>query len=176
MNPPGVWLKTGTGLTNTHTARGFSVLYHVFVRKQCISGSALRHSSNLTLPYDTSIRDSFCLGTFADGLNRLPPRSLASSRACSLAIVIISLACVSSEWIIICNAFFTPKGGGGGVVPYIRYVGMCGAKGYGFLAVLVWNRVSISTILVWNRLWFEHSSWIRYVFFRRISYFFIIWR
>ena len=25
-----------TGLTNTHTARGFSVLYHVFARKQCI--------------------------------------------------------------------------------------------------------------------------------------------
>ena len=27
-----------------------------------------------------------------------------------------------------------------------------------FLAVLVWNRVSISTILVWNRVWFVHSS------------------
>ena len=25
-----------TGLTNTHTARGFSLLYHVFARKQCI--------------------------------------------------------------------------------------------------------------------------------------------
>ena len=25
-----------TGLTNTHTARGFSVLYHVFARKQYI--------------------------------------------------------------------------------------------------------------------------------------------
>ena len=32
---------------------------------------------------------------------------------------------------------------------------MCGAKGYGFLAVLVWNRVSISTIFVWNRLRFS---------------------
>ena len=176
MNPPGVWLKTGTGLTNTHTARGFSVLYHVFVRKQCISGSALRHSSNLTLPYDTSIRDSFCLGTFADGLNRLPPRSLASSRACSLAIVIISLCLRKQRVNHNLQRVFHPEGGGGGVVPYIRYVGMCGAKGYGFLAVLVWNRVSISTILVWNRVWFVHSSLELGMFFRRISYFFIIWR
>ena len=35
---------------------------------------------------------------------------------------------------------------------------MCGAKRYGFLAVLVWNMVSISTILVWNEVWFVHSS------------------
>ena len=27
--------------------------------------------------------------------------------------------------------------GPGGVLPYIGYIGMCGAKGYGFLAVLV---------------------------------------
>ena len=40
-----------TGLTNTHTARGFSVLYHVFARKQCILCSALRHKSYLTLCY-----------------------------------------------------------------------------------------------------------------------------
>ena len=35
---------------------------------------------------------------------------------------------------------------------------MCGAKRYGFLAVLVWNMVSISTILVLNKVWFVHSS------------------
>ena len=34
-------------LTNTETARGFSVRYHVFARKQCILGSALRHKSYL---------------------------------------------------------------------------------------------------------------------------------
>ena len=34
-------------------------------------------------------------------------------------------------------------GEGGGVLPYIGYIGMCGPKGYGFLAVLVINRVSI---------------------------------
>ena len=34
-------------------------------------------------------------------------------------------------------------GGGGGVLPYIGYIGMCGHKGYGFSAVLVINRVSI---------------------------------
>ena len=40
-----------TGLTNTHTASGFSVLYHVFARKQCILCSALRHKSYLTLSH-----------------------------------------------------------------------------------------------------------------------------
>ena len=69
-----------TKLTNTHKARGFSDLYHVFPRKQCILYSALRHKCYLTLPYVTSLRDSFCLGTFARGFIRLPPRSLASSR------------------------------------------------------------------------------------------------
>ena len=34
-------------------------------------------------------------------------------------------------------------GGGGGVLPYMGYIGMCGPKGYGFSAVLVINRVSI---------------------------------
>ena len=38
-----------TGLTNTHTVRGFSDLYHVFARKQCILCSALRHKSYLIL-------------------------------------------------------------------------------------------------------------------------------
>ena len=33
--------------------------------------------------------------------------------------------------------------GGGGVLPYMGYIGMCGAKGYGFSAVLVINKVSI---------------------------------
>jgi len=32
--------------------------------------------------------------------------------------------------------------GGGGVLPYMGYVGMCGPKGYGFSAVLVINVVS----------------------------------
>ena len=51
--------------------------------------SALRHKSYLTLPYVTSLRDSFCLGTFAHGFIMLPPRSLAScsSWGCSLAII-----------------------------------------------------------------------------------------
>ena len=32
---------------------------------------------------------------------------------------------------------------GGGVLPYMGYIGMCGPKGYGFSALLVINRVSI---------------------------------
>ena len=52
---------------------------------------------------------------------------------------------------------------------------MCSTKGYVFLAILVWNRVSILTILGWNRVWFGHSSLELGMFFGR-SYFFIIWR
>ena len=33
-------------------------------------------------------------------------------------------------------------GGGGGVLPCMSCIGMCGPKGYGFSAVLVINRVS----------------------------------
>ena len=33
--------------------------------------------------------------------------------------------------------------GGGGVLPYTGYIGMCGPKGYVFSAALVKNRVSI---------------------------------
>ena len=37
-----------------------------------------------------------------------------------------------------------PRGGGGGaVLPYMGYIGMCGPKRYGFLAVLVIDRVSL---------------------------------
>ena len=32
---------------------------------------------------------------------------------------------------------------GGGLLPYMGYIGMCGPKGYGFSAVLVINKVSI---------------------------------
>jgi len=45
---------------------------------------------------------------------------------------------------------FFPHGspsGGGGVLPYMGYIGMCGPKGYGFSAVLVKNWVSILAIL-----------------------------
>ena len=42
---------------------------------------------------------------------------------------------------------FSARGGGGGVLPYMGYIGMCGAKGYGFSTVLVINRVSLLAIL-----------------------------
>ena len=84
-----------TGLTNMPTARGFSVLYHVFITlKQCILCSALRHKSYLTLLCVISIRDFFCLGTFTQGSIWLPPRTLASSRGCSL---VINMLTVSSD-------------------------------------------------------------------------------
>ena len=34
------------------------------------------------------------------------------------------------------------KNAGGGILPYMGYIGMCGPRGYGFSAVLVINRVS----------------------------------
>ena len=40
-----------------------------------------------------------------------------------------------------------PRARGGGVLPYMGYIGMYGAKGYGFSAVLVINRVSILATL-----------------------------
>ena len=42
--------------------------------------------------------------------------------------------------------------GGWGVLPYMGFIGMCGAKGYGFSAALVINRVSVLAILVINRV------------------------
>ena len=39
----------------------------------------------------------------------------------------------------------------GGVLPDMSHIGMCHPKGYGFCLVLVWKRVEILTILIWNR-------------------------
>ena len=65
------------GLINTHTARGFSVLYHLFARKQCLLCSSLRHKSYLHYLV-TSLDSRFILGlgTFAHGFIR----RLAASR------------------------------------------------------------------------------------------------
>ena len=41
--------RMSTGFTNTRTARGFSIVYHVFARKQWILCSALCHKSCFTL-------------------------------------------------------------------------------------------------------------------------------
>ena len=67
----------------------------------------------------------------------------------------ITLACVSSETHNLQRVF---RPGGGGVLPYMGYIGMYGAKGFGVLAFLVWNRVCELGM------------------FFRGSYFFIIWR
>ena len=62
----------------------------------------------------------------------------------------ITLACVSSETHNLQRVFR--------VLPYMGYIGMYGAKGFGVLAFLVWNRVCELGM------------------FFRGSYFFIIWR
>ena len=48
---------------------------------------------------------------------------------------------------------------------------MCGPKGYGFLSVLVINRVSILAILVLNRVCFLHSSLEFVMFIAKKAYF-----
>ena len=46
------------------------------------------------------------------------------------------------------------------VIPYISYIGMCCPIGYGFCAILVWNRVWFSRELqrVWKYLWFQFQT------------------
>ena len=57
---------------------------------------------------------------------------------------------------------YITRRGGGGVLPYKGYIGMCGPKVYGFSAVLVKIRVSILGVfgasLVINKVWFLYSS------------------
>lgn len=40
----------------------------------------------------------------------------------------------------------------GGLLPYIGYIDMCGAKGYGLLVVLVWDRVLILFWPLWSEI------------------------
>jgi len=81
-----------TGLTSTHTARGFPVLYHVYAQKQCITCSALCHKM---LPYiaicytDSRFFQPLELSCTALLQCRLLPNGLTSSKGCSLAMIII---------------------------------------------------------------------------------------
>ena len=79
--------RMNTELSSTPKARGFSVLYHVFDRKQCILCSGLCHKSYLTL---LLIRFEIFspFRTFAHGSIRLPHSSLTSLRGCLLAIIL----------------------------------------------------------------------------------------
>ena len=80
------WLvedRMSTGLTNTHTAHGFSDLYHVFARKQCILCYASHHGCLNSMLHRFKIFSA--PGTIVHGSIRLPPCSLASSGGCSLA-------------------------------------------------------------------------------------------
>ena len=83
INPSDDWLKTGwAGDSQTRARLVDSVLYHVFVSKQCILCSALSHKGYLTLPHVTSIRDSFYLELSPTALSgcRLAASRLVASR------------------------------------------------------------------------------------------------
>ena len=82
-----------TGVTNTHTARGLSDLYHVFARKQCMLFRALRHCCLRLYSMLHRLEILSAPGTIAHGSIRLPPRSLTSSRGCSLAINLLCALC-----------------------------------------------------------------------------------
>ena len=55
------------------------------------------------------------------------------------------------------------RGGGGGELPYMGYIGMYSPKGYGFSAVLVINRVL-----------FLHHDHDMGIYFRRSHFFLVI--
>ena len=48
---------------------------------------------------------------------------------------------ICANWRTRSNCVRPEPGGGGGVLLYISYIGMCRTLGYGFRAVLGWNRV-----------------------------------
>ena len=66
------------------------------------------------------------------------------------------------HWCCNLEALFTRGKGGGRVLPCIGHIGMCSPKGYGLLAVLVINRVSILADFGHFghkcRVWFLHSN------------------
>ena len=79
-----------TGLTKKKKVREYSVLCHVFARKQCILCSGLRHKSYLTLTKTALcyMASSFILlGIFAHALLGCRLAALRRSRGCSMAIM-----------------------------------------------------------------------------------------
>ena len=66
-----------------------------------------------------------------------------------------------------------PSPPGGGLLPYMGYIGLCDPKGCGFSAVFVINKLWILAILVSNRVWLLQSGLEISMFVRR-SYFLII--
>ena len=65
--------------------------------------------------------------------------------------MVTSPCCIFLHGVFFCMCAFsfssdhsnaTRGGGGGGLLPYMGYIGMCSPKGYGFSAALVINRVS----------------------------------
>ena len=88
--PSDDWLKTGwAGDSQTRTRLVDSVLYHVFVSKQCILCSALRHKGYLTLPYTLHRFGIHSTRNFRARLYQAAASQLRvlSRRGCSLAIM-----------------------------------------------------------------------------------------
>ena len=94
-----------TGLTSTHTARGFSLLYQACSLENN-AFSDLNYVISVALHYYMFHRfDIFSApGIIAHGSIRLPPRSLASLRGCSFAIKLRGLV---ENKLNILNRFWT---------------------------------------------------------------------
>ena len=78
--PPPLCKQALTVMERTHP------FYSCIILCLCSLESNAFYNSYLTLRYVTSLRDSFCLETFAHSYIILPPHSLESWRDCSLAI------------------------------------------------------------------------------------------
>ena len=91
-----------------HTARGFSVLYHVFARKQ-YAFSVLHYVISVALHYSvTSIRDFSAPGTIVPGSIRLPRGFSLAITIIIVIIIIIIIIIIISVLMSLFRKSFTP--------------------------------------------------------------------
>ena len=102
IHPTIGWRRDEHKTQNMHTARGFSDLYHVFARKQCILCSAVRHGC-LTLLYVTSIWDFFCPWNNCDVLKKSANK--LGWNACHCSLVLSTLIYSVIDFIVISSWF-----------------------------------------------------------------------
>ena len=99
-----------TGLTNTHTARGFSVLYHVFARKQCIlSALVIKVTLHYLVLHRFKIHSVSELSRTALLGCRLATSRLREAARWQLLWIANLVVWVQQNTVLICT-FYTPSG------------------------------------------------------------------